>query len=345
MPRTRSLAFSELKLGLIAVVAIVLSGMMIFAVGGGGFFWQRYPLKTTFPNVAGIKAGSPVRVAGIEKGSVEQVEFAGTGVEVWLSLEDDMRPLITDRSVASIGSISLLGEGAVDITAEPSGTPLANWSYIRPGTATGSIAELTQEATSSLTEAKLLIEDLRSGKGTVGRLFTDDTVYREIERFVRAAERVTENIAAGRGTLGKLARDPQLYDELQQSVRNLNAITEKLRNGDGSLGQLISDPAFARSLTGTATNFESISQRLDKGEGTMGRLLRDDGLYARLDQMTGRLDSLIDRLNAGQGTAGQLLQDRQLYENMNQAASELRGLIGDIRKDPKKYLNVKVSIF
>jgi hypothetical protein len=30
---------------------------------------------------------------------------------------------------------------------------------------------------------------------------------------------------------------------------------------------------------------------------------------------------------------------------MNAAASELRGLIAEIRKDPKKYLNVKVSIF
>jgi len=34
-----------------------------------------------------------------------------------------------------------------------------------------------------------------------------------------------------------------------------------------------------------------------------------------------------------------------LYENMNQAASELRTLIAEIRKDPRKYLNVRVSIF
>lgn len=77
----------------------------------------------------------------------------------------------------------------------------------------------------------------------------------------------------------------------------------------------------------------------------MGRLISDDALYKRMDDMAGRLDALVNRLTSGQGTAGQLLQDRQLYENMNQAASELRGLIGDIRKDPKKYLNVKVSIF
>jgi phospholipid/cholesterol/gamma-HCH transport system substrate-binding protein len=61
--------------------------------------------------------------------------------------------------------------------------------------------------------------------------------------------------------------------------------------------------------------------------------------------MAARLDLLTTRLNEGQGTAGQLLQDKQLYENMNEAAAELRSLIGDIRKDPKRYLNVKVSIF
>ena len=345
MPRTRSLAFAELKLGIIAVVAIFLTGALIFAVGGGGFFWQRYPLKTTFPNVSGIKSGSPVRIAGIEKGSVARVDFAGTGVEVWLNVEKDVRPLITTESFASIGSISLLGEGAIDITAAPSGTPLPDWGYVRSRPATGSISELTQSATNGLDEAKRLIQEIRAGRGTVGKLFTDDAVYREIERFVNAAERVTNAIANGEGTLGRLTRDPRLYQELEQSVGNLNTLTTRLRAGEGTLGQLLNDPALARNLTSTTANLDSISGRLNKGEGTLGKLISDDALYARLDELTGRLDALVTRLNSGQGTAGQLLQDKQLYENMNQAASELRGLIGDIRKDPKKYLNVKVSIF
>lgn len=345
MPRTRSLAFAELKLGIIAVVALVLAAVLIFAVGGGGFFWQQYPLKATFPNVAGVKSGSPVRIAGIEKGSVSKVEFAGTGVEVWLDVEKDMRPLITTASVATIGSISLLGEGAIDVTAAPGAPSVPDWGYIRSVPAAGSISELTQKATDGLEEAKRLIQDIRAGKGTVGQLFTNDAVYREIEGFVSAAERVTNSIATGRGTLGKLTQDPRMYNELEQAVANLNALTTRLREGEGSLGQLLNDPAMARNLTSTTANLESISGRLNKGEGTIGRLMNEDDVYKKLDATTTRLDTLMERLNAGQGTAGQLLQDKQLYENMNQAASELRGLIGDIRKDPKKYLNVKVSIF
>ena len=42
---------------------------------------------------------------------------------------------------------------------------------------------------------------------------------------------------------------------------------------------------------------------------------------------------------------GLLLRDKQLYENMNQTVSEMKSLIAEIKKDPKKYLNVKVSIF
>ncbi len=58
-----------------------------------------------------------------------------------------------------------------------------------------------------------------------------------------------------------------------------------------------------------------------------------------------RLDTLTTNLNSGEGTAGLLLRDKQLYENMNKTVGELGSLIAEIKKDPKKYLNVKVSIF
>jgi phospholipid/cholesterol/gamma-HCH transport system substrate-binding protein len=345
MPRTRSLAAAELKIGIVAVFAIVMAAILIFAVGGGGFFWQQYTLKTVFPNVAGLKRGSPVRLAGVEVGAVDEVRFVGTGVEIWFTVNKDMQPLVTTDSVATIGSISLLGEGAVDITPATTGTPLPEWGYVRPRRAAGTIAELSETASAGLSEAKRILEDLRAGKGTIGRLFTDDSIFREVESFVKAAERVTTAIADGKGTIGRLTNDPTLYNELRESMANLNAITARLRNGEGSLGQLLNDPAFSKSLTSTTQNIEAVTGKLNRGEGTAGKLLNDDAVYQRIDSLTARLDSLIERLNAGQGTAGQFLHDKQLYENMNGAASELRALIAEIKKDPRKYLNVKVSIF
>ena len=346
MPRTRSLAWAELKFGLISVFALVMSGLLIFAVGGsGGFFWQNYSLKVKFDNTAGLMEGSPVRVAGVEVGSVSHVELLPTGVEVWFDVNDDMRPLITDQSTASIGSISLLGEGAVDITAAPNGTPLEDWSYIPSRVAEGSIAQLTGQASASINEARLLVEDIRKGKGTVGKLFTDEQLYNNLDAFVSASERVASAITSGKGTMGKLTNDPALYNELNASVANLNTITTRLKNGEGSLGQLMTDPAFSKTLTQTTQNFETLTSKLNKGEGTAGKLLTDDALYKRLDSVTARLDTVLQNLNNGDGTAGQLLHDKRLYENMNETINEMRALIVEIKKDPKKYLNVKVSIF
>ena len=108
---------------------------------------------------------------------------------------------------------------------------------------------------------------------------------------------------------------------------------------------LLNDPALAASATRAAANLETLSGQLVRGEGTVGKLLTDEQLFTRLSSTATRLDEISGRLAAGQGTAGMLLQDRQLYENMSAAVTELRGLVSDIRKDPKKYLNVKVSLF
>jgi phospholipid/cholesterol/gamma-HCH transport system substrate-binding protein len=346
MPRTRSLAWAELKFGLIAVFALVMAGLLIFAVGGsGGFFWQNYPLKVRFPNVAGLMSGSPVRVAGVEVGSVSGVELVPDGAEVSFNVVDDMKALITDRSTAKIGSISLLGEGAVDIEAGPGGTPIPDWGYVPTGKPAPTIAELTEQAGTGIADITAMLADLRSGKGTAGKFLTDEALYRNLDAFVTSSERVVNAIANGRGTMGKLTNDPALYNELNASVANLNAITTRLKNGEGSLGQLMTDPAFSKTLTQTTQNFETLTSKLNKGEGTAGKLLNDDALYKRLDSVTARLDTVLQNLNDGQGTAGQLLHDKQLYENMNQTITEMRALIAEIKKDPKKYLNVKVSIF
>ena len=346
MPRTRSLAWSELKIGIATVGALVMAGALVFAVGGaGGFFWQRYPLKTHFQNIATVKSGTPVRVAGIEVGVVTDVRFAGDGAEAWFEVSNEVQPLITDKSLAVIGAISVLGEGAIDITPAPAGRPIPEWGFVPSGVAPETIAALSSAAGRGLDETTKLIADVRAGKGTMGRLFTDDAAYGDMEALMASATRVAEAVQRGRGSVGRLVNDPKVYNELVASTSALNAITAKIARGEGSLGVLLNDPAFAKSATTAAASVQNLVARLARGEGTAGKLLTDEALFTRLNTTATRLDDLTARLQSGQGTAGMLLQDRQLYENMSAAVTELRGLVSDIRKDPKKYLNVKVSLF
>jgi phospholipid/cholesterol/gamma-HCH transport system substrate-binding protein len=346
MPRTRSIAWSQLKVGIVGTLAVLLVIVMVFAVGGeGGFWWERYPLKTRFQDVKGLKPGAVVRVSGKEVGTVTSVEFAGSEIDVGLELLEDVRPLVTTESIAEIGSLSLLGEPIIDIRTGPGGTPLKDGEYIKGSVSSTSFEALSTTAAAGLQQVDKLLADVRAGRGTLGKLVTDDALYTELQAFVASAGHVTESLNEGRGTLGGLIQDPAAYRALKTSLENLQAMTEKINSGQGALGRFLHDESMGRSMSGAAANVEQITGRLTRGEGTAGKLLTDQQLYDRLNAMAARVDQVVAGLDAGRGTAGRLLHDQQLYENMNRAVLELRDLLAEVRKDPKKYLRVNVSIF
>lgn len=346
MPRTRSLAWSELKIGVLTIVAVTIAAVLIFSLTGTkGFFWQRYNLKTRFGNVAGLASGSPVRIAGVEVGTVTSVELSGEQVEVVFEVNATNRPLITNNSVARLGSVSLLGQSAVDITPASTGTPIPDWGYVPQGRPAAAMSDMTDSASQGIGELTAMIHDIRGGQGTVGKLMTDDALYAELNKFVASATALTEGLKQGRGTMGKLLNDPASANALEASLKNIEQLTKQISAGEGSLGKMLKDDAFAKSLTSATGNLDALVAKISGGEGTAGKLINDPALFNKLNSVTDRLDTLVTQLNAGEGTAGQLLKDKQLYENMNGAVGDLRSLVADIRKDPRKFLNIRVSVF
>lgn len=346
MPRTRSLAWSQLKVGLVGVAAFVLVVVLVLAIGGGaGFWWQRYSLKARFDDVQGLKTGALVRLSGKQIGTVTGVEFSGQQIDVVFEVLKEVRPLLTTESVAEIGTLGLLGEPMVSITTPPGGASLAEGDYIKASQSAGVIDDLATTAGTSLESVQQLIADVRAGKGTLGKLVTDDALYQDLQAFVSTAGGVARSLNAGEGTIGGLLKDPAAYNALQASLENLQAMTARINSGQGALGRFLHDEAMGTSMASVAANADAITGRLARGEGTAGRLLTDQQLYDRLNGVAGRVDAVVAGLEAGQGTAGRLLHDQQLYENMNRTVTELRDLLADIRRDPKKYLRVNVSIF
>ncbi len=309
------------------------------------FSWQKYRLKTRFSDVQGLKEGAVVRVAGVEVGTVDAVAFAGPEVEVVLSISNEMQDRITSESVATLGTLSLLGEATVDVSTAKGGTPLKDGDTIRSMSPKGSLSSVAEGATRSLEEATRLLADVRAGKGTIGRLFTDDSLFKDLNSFIDGAEKVTAALNSGDGTIAKLIQEPAVYQALSRTVDDLAVVSGRLARGEGGLGALLKDDAFARSLTSATRNLDDLATRLTKGDGTVSRLVNDPTLFNRLNGASERLEALLVDLRAGKGTAGQLLRDEQLYENMNGAVRDVRDLLAEIRKDPKKYLTVRVSIF
>jgi phospholipid/cholesterol/gamma-HCH transport system substrate-binding protein len=346
MPRTRSLAWSELKIGIVAVIAIAMAVMFVIAVGGqGGFSWQQYELVTKFADVKGLKSGAVVRVAGVEVGKVDEVALTGSEVEVRLKVNEENRSRITENSRATIGSLSLLGEPVIDILPSTQGRQLEDGDFLPAGRAPGQLADVAEGATQALQQVTGIMQDIRGGKGTVGKLFTDDQIYREVNGLIESAGVVANELARGKGTMGMLVRDPAAYNRLNNALGYLQDSLQRINAGEGSLGKLLKEDALAKSLTSATANFDQVGARLNRNDNTMGRLLTERELYDKFNSLTGRIDALTEALQKGEGSAGQFLKDKQLYDHLSSAASEMRQLIADIRKDPKKYLNVRVSIF
>src|ERR671912_1100895 len=205
MPRTRSLAWSELKIGIVAVASIALAVMFIIAVGGqGGFSWQQYELVTKFADVKGLKSGAVVRVAGVEVGKVSEVKLSGSEVEVRLKVNEENQSRITSESRATIGSLSLLGEPVIDVSPATQGTPLKDGDFLPAGRAPGQLADVAEGATQTLQQLTGILQDIRGGKGTVGKLFTDDQIYKEVDGLIDSAGVVASELAKGRGTVSMM---------------------------------------------------------------------------------------------------------------------------------------------
>jgi phospholipid/cholesterol/gamma-HCH transport system substrate-binding protein len=328
------------------IAAISVAAMTIFLVmGGKGFWWQRYSLKALFPNVQGLKPGSPVRVAGKEIGSVMGVDFAGDQVVVSFDVNREAQSKITDQSRATIGSVSLLGEGAVDITIGPRGTPIPQGGYVPTGKPAAALSDVTTQASEGIEQLTGLIKDLREGRGSAGKFMTDQQLYDELNRFVATAGDVTKTIRDGRGSMGRFVNDPKIAMSLEASLNNLEEMTRRINAGNGSIGRLLNDEAFSKSLTGATSNLQTLTERLNRGEGSAGKFMTDPALFNQMKSLADRLDDLTKGLSNGEGSLGQVLKDKRLYENMNAAVSDVRDLVAAIKKDPKKYLNVRVSIF
>src|SRR5688572_4436257 len=118
----KSLSWTELRVGLVVIISLfVLAGTILYIGSGGGSpFAKKYTVKALMTDVNGLKAGAPVRVGGVEVGTVTDVDFAGRDgggmVEVVMKLDRRVEGRVTTESQATLGAMGLLGEKAVDIT-------------------------------------------------------------------------------------------------------------------------------------------------------------------------------------------------------------------------------------
>lgn len=346
----KALTWTELRVGVVTLLSLLVLSVTILYVGAGGGtpLAPRYELRALMADVNGLKPGAPVRVGGVEVGTVTHVDFGGAGargmVEVSMRLDRRVKDRVTTESQATLGSLGLLGEKAVDITSSPRGTPLEDQGYVAAATE-DPFKGLLSDASDSTSHLRRILSRMDAGEGLVGKALRDDELYTRMVDVSVRLQAVMTKLEAETGPLGRLVNDQVMSERLANSMKGIETVVQRIESGHGALGTLSNDAQFAAQLKSAVQRLDDVMGRLERGEGTAGKLLKDDVLYRRLSDVSGRLDTVVGRVEAGEGSAGQLIKDRELYDNLTAALRDLNGLIGDVRKDPGRYLRVKVSLF
>jgi phospholipid/cholesterol/gamma-HCH transport system substrate-binding protein len=346
--RTKALTWSELRVGVVVIASLIVLAFTILYIGGGGGspFAPRYDVNALMTDVNGLKPGAPVRLGGVEVGTVTRVDLAERGglVEVGMRLDRKVQSRITTESRASLGSLGLLGEKAVDIEGAAAGVPIEEGGYL-PEVAEDPFKGLLTDASDSTAHLKRILARMDSGEGTIGKAIRDDELYaRMVDVSVRLQGLMTK-LESDRGPLGRLVNDEEMSKNLGESMRRIEAVLGRIEEGKGALGVLTKDEAFGRDMKDLVSRFSELLNGLRQGQGTAGRLLKDDALFEKVDRLSGRLDSVLARIEAGEGSAGRLVHDPELYNNLNGVLKDIRQLVADVRREPGKYLRVRVSLF
>jgi phospholipid/cholesterol/gamma-HCH transport system substrate-binding protein len=344
-----ALSWTELRVGVVVLASLFILAFAILSIGGGGgrAFSPRYLVKALMNDVNGLKSGAPVRVGGVEVGTVTRVEFAGEGsgmVEVTMRLERRVKDRVTTGSQATLGSLGLLGEKAVDITSGTHGEPVEDGGYLAAA-AEDPFKGLLTDAGSSTAHLRRILSRMDAGEGLIGKALRDEELYNRMTDVSIRLQGVLGKLESDKGSLGRLVNDEDMSRGLADSVKALARIATRIESGQGALGALTNDDDFARDLKALTSRLSEVAGRLQRGEGTAGKLVQDDALFKKLDGTLTRVDSMMARIERGEGTVGKLLQDDELHQNLNASLKDLHELLAQIKSDPSKYLRVKLSLF
>lgn len=347
-----------MKVGLLGLVALFFIALLIFLLtSNSSWFQKEIPLHAYVSDAAGLTPGAPVRINGIQAGSVKNVALSGQTnpqkiIKVDLEVDEPMLKQIPSDSIAAIGSDNLLGSTKYfQINKGSSPEPIKAGATIKTAN-TQEFQQLVAQGFGVLDSAQAILQRIQDiigqievGKGTIGKLLVDESLYNSLVATVTQVQLLATTLNSKTGTLGHLINDNAFYEQVQATVNRIDAIVQGLQQGQGSAGLFLKDPKMYHDLDAAVNQLNTILTNLNQGKGTAGELLHDDKIAKQLSATLTKVNLTIDKVNSGEGTIGQLLVNPQLYDAANGTTRELHELLKDFRANPKKFLSIKLHIF
>ena len=329
----------SLKVGVFVIGLSIVTLVSVFVLGGSTDILQaRYTLKGKWADVAGLKEGAVVRLAGWDVGEVSRIEFADSMEQKELTVEMSIMARYQERirvdSEARIDTVGVLGDKYVSLSmGSPSQEGLEDGSFIS-----------TRAPLDFLGYTKKF-EDILYNTSSISRKFDlmlgtdEEAAEAKVGQSMGHLEGLLKGAQEGAGLLNALVYDEEMPKRVKGILRNLDMasrgmsdIMGEVKTGDGLANELIygdDGAALAEQLGRLAGTLSQLTDDIKNEESLVHAMLYDQEKAKILDDLSSMVESLkntSEALEQGNGTLGLLANDPALYE-------DLRALLGGAQRN------------
>ena len=356
-------SWAQLKVGLMAMAALIIVGFLIFLMAGTqGFFQSRSELYTYFGDSNALAEGAPVTLNGVGiDGKISKIEITNSddpnrAVKITMEVGNKYLSEIPLDSQTKMASANLLGTYYINIRRGKSAQTVQPGAELRSAQS-AEITDLFEQSSQTLgtlqsvvDKLNMIADDIQKGRGSIGALLEDKQAYDNFiaieNQFMQLTTDLHKAMTSDDNSLGKLLTDKgALYDDIHGIIARSDKLVDDIDNGKGTLGQFIQNPAVHDQTVQVLNDIHSLLAGINSGEGTVGKLLKTDEYGEQIKTTLGKVDGLLDKMSNGNGTLARLLNDPSIYEDLDSMTRETHGLIKDFRSNPKKFLRIKLGLF
>ena len=306
---------NETKVGILAVVAILLLVIGFNFLKGRKIFSRQPVLYAIFENLGSLEKSNVVKINGLPIGTVYDYAPTNQAVDsiiVEIHLNRDVR--IPANSIAFIDG-SLVGASFITIEKGSDNAFLKSGDTLNTRFDAGLIGDLKSQLAPTITRVNETVDSLKLVLGSIHSIFdpsTNGNVKSMIQSLSVSSAHLQKLLNAETGMIA-------------QTVGNLNSVAGNIARNNDHIAQSLRNVEIT---TGNLANAR-VQETVAALEGTI----------TELKNTVGRFDKNI---NSNNGTLGRLMNDQKLYEQMNRAALSLEILLDDLRVHPKRYVNISL---
>jgi phospholipid/cholesterol/gamma-HCH transport system substrate-binding protein len=175
---------SGLRLGLFVTLSVAILIAGIYYVGQRQqLFSNTFRISGIFKDIDGLQVGNNVRFSGINVGIIENIQqITDTTVKVDMMINEKARKFMRKNAKAIIGSDGLMGNKIMSITAGTSGQAVLTNNDIIETARSVNMDDILVKVKVTADNASVItgglaeiVENIREGKGTIGKLLMDST--------------------------------------------------------------------------------------------------------------------------------------------------------------------------